>query len=94
MEEGVKAKGAYAWYLGDLLVALESLFPAKPLSGFASAIGVDLKTLEQYRKVARDYPPADRSPGNSWTVHNVFAPLDDRLGAACEAVLVRRSRAQ
>jgi len=66
------------WVLGDLALEVETTYGGGQLQEYADAIGVELKTLEQYRLVAKVYGLEERSSNLPWTVFKVFASQPDR----------------
>jgi hypothetical protein len=92
VEAGRKLANSHQFPLGDLAAEVETEHGEGKLAQYAAEIGVPLKTLEQYRTVARAWPLEDRS--SNWTVCKVLASQDDRfeLLAAEPDMTVRRAR--
>lgn len=86
-EEAVKQGREAArsqWTLGDLALTIETEYGEGTLQQFADDIGVEYRTLDDYRRVAAAYEIPERSGNLPWSVHQIFASQEDR------AKLVRR----
>jgi hypothetical protein len=66
------------WDLGDIALNIEPIYGEETLQRLVDDIGIEYKTLLDYRWVAQAYEESERS-GNSWTVHQVFAGQPDRV---------------
>src|SRR5690606_37432214 len=66
------------WVLGDLALEVETTYGGGQLQEYADAIGVELKTLEKFRMVARAYELEKRFSNLPWSLHLVFASQPDR----------------
>jgi hypothetical protein len=67
-----------SWQLGDLALNVEVKYADNTVQQFADDIGIAYKTLLNYRTVAAAYVGDERSL-NTFTVHEIFAPEDDRV---------------
>lgn len=67
------------WLLGDLACGVEVKWGDGSLRQYASDIGVEHKTLEQFRTVSKAYKSEERSSDCTWSLHKVLASQDDRL---------------
>jgi hypothetical protein len=76
---GQRIIGGHQWELGDLACELETNYRERDLAKFATEIGQEFRSLEQYRTVARAYKNPERSGNLSWSLHMVFASQADRL---------------
>lgn len=72
------------WSLGDLAARVETTYGGNDLAQFADQIGVSFDSLDDYRRVARQFP--DRSGNLPWTVYRVLTRVpDDRRAEALAA---------
>jgi len=63
-------KDAGQWILGDLAQAVEKKYGEDSIGKYAHAIGVNKKSLIEYRRVARAFPrKSNRLAFLSWTHH-------------------------
>ncbi len=63
-------KDVAQWHLGDLAKAVEKRYGEDSIGKYAKEIGVNRKSLIEYRRVARAFPKKkDRLPFLSWTHH-------------------------
>lgn len=67
------------WTLGDLASKVETSYGEGKLQEYADDIGVEYRTLLDYRRVALAYEKSERSD-LPWSVHAILAPQDDRAG--------------
>jgi len=104
----VAALDGAQWELGDLAIKIAG--PAKntrardgsiaKLSVFSDAIGLHYEQMNRYRSVATAWPPEQRVPGASWTLHRTLAPLPERdrftllveFISACEGMNIKPTR--
>lgn len=73
------AKDNSQWDLGDLSLEVDSVYGQDSLGRFANEIGMNKKSLQQYRRVSAAYPPETRSPYLSHRHHLILAPRKDRF---------------
>lgn len=81
VERGLKIMtraGRDSWALGDLAANVETKYGKDTHRNLADDIGINYKTLLNYRTVARAYAPAERKTGNVFRVYEIFAALDNR----------------
>ena len=76
--------GKDSWQLGDIAANVETKYGKDTHQNLARDIGINYKTLINYRTVARAYAPAERSKVNSFRVHEIFAGLDNRAALVAE----------
>jgi len=67
------------WELGDLALQVETHHGEHSLERYAKQIGVEYRTLDDYRRVAKAFGFPDRSGNLSWTHHQRVAARPDRL---------------
>lgn len=87
VERGTKIMarhGKDSWALGDIAANVETKYGKDTHQNLARDIGINYKTLINYRTVARAYAPAERSKVNSFRVHEIFAPLGSRAALVAE----------
>ncbi|MFC7924611.1 DUF6192 family protein [Streptomyces cinereoruber] len=85
--ELVEETSSLQFRLGDLtLKMVENRGPGGGAHGvfvvmdrFADEIGINVDTLLGYRKVSSEWPPEERVPGVSWSIHRALAALPDRF---------------
>ncbi len=77
------------WTLGDLASKVEIAYGEGKLQEYAEDIGVDYRTLLDYRTVARAYEKSERSE-LPWSVHRVLASQDDRAALVTDSTLTYR----
>jgi len=53
------------WALGDAVRELEARFPERLLEDYAEDVGLEVRTLQEYRRVAAAYPAEARRPRTS-----------------------------
>jgi len=82
----VAKEGEAKWELGDLAIKLADIgAPSQltgayePLRAFADEIGIPFDTLRTYRETAGKWPPQQRRPDVSWTVHHQLRHFDGRV---------------
>lgn len=66
------------WTLGDNALEVETVYGENSLGQYADDVGVELRTLEDYKWVASKYDSTVRTV-LSFAVHKVFASQEDRL---------------
>jgi hypothetical protein len=66
------------WVIGDAATSVKAAYGQNKVQAFADAIGLAYKSVLDFRAVAEAYAPADRSPDNSHSIHQVFMRQDDR----------------
>ncbi len=67
------------WTLGDLALDLEPKYGEATLERYAEDIGVEFKTLEDYRYVSSRFEFPVRTGNLAWSVYKIFAAQEDRL---------------
>ena len=80
-----------AWTLGDLAATVAPKYGDKTVQKLAEALDVEYKTLINYRTVAAAYAENERSADNRYGVHEVFAPLADRVELVASKVWTVRA---
>ncbi len=80
-----EAKDKSQWELGDLALKVEKQYGFDALGKFATDIGVNKKTLQQYRRTAAAFPPAKREAVLSHKHHLILAAREDRFIKLAEA---------
>lgn len=82
----VRRKSDAQFALGDLLLTKIPYGHGKSdghvdevMQAYACEIGLAVPTLKKYRFVSHAWPIDRRVPGESWTVHEVFAPQPNRF---------------
>lgn len=88
VNQGRKAAKAQ-WTLGDLAKRVEVAYGEGRLQEYAEDIGVDYRTLLDYRTVARAYEKSERSE-LPWSVHRVLASQEDRVALVTDGALTYR----
>jgi hypothetical protein len=78
------------WTLGDLASRVEIAYGDGKLQEYAEDIGVDYRTLLDYRTVARAYEKSERSD-LPWSVHRVLAAQEDRVKLVTDPKLTYRA---
>lgn len=72
------------WYIGDLALASERAFPAHHEQVWVPEMSVDL--IARCKAVAQAYPPEDRNPLASWSIHMHYAKQPNRVALVQQAV--------
>lgn len=85
-------QGKANWTIGDLARKITTTYGDDTMSKFATDLDVPRGTLYDFRKVAEAYEPADRSPVNSWTVHQILSRETDRADLVTEAMTTAKAR--
>lgn len=78
------------WTIGDLAIKVEVNYGEGDIQQYAEDIGVDYRTLLDYRTVARAYLKSERSE-LPWSVHRVLASQDDRIELVKDTALTYRA---
>jgi hypothetical protein len=78
------------WRLGDLALGVEKSYGDNKLGLFAKDIGVNMKTLSQYRMVAKAYPEKVGRP-TFWLAYEL-RNLDDRVELAAQGMTCAEAR--
>jgi hypothetical protein len=77
------------WKLGDLASEVSAVYGDQTIQRFAGDLDVAYKTLLNYRTIATAYAPSERSE-NSFTVHEILAPLDDHVALVSAKIWTTR----
>lgn len=67
------------WNLGDLALTVEKAYGSDSLAKFAIDININKNSLQQYRRVAKAFPPTTRSKLLSHRHHLILAGSEDRF---------------
>lgn len=67
------------WELGDLAVKVEGDYGTDAIGQFANDIGINKKSLQQYRRVSQAFPKSTRVDYLSHRHHLILTPRDDRF---------------
>jgi hypothetical protein len=71
--KAIAAQDKTNFTLGDIAAAVETVtYGEGTIQRLADDLGVEYRTLMDFRKVSRQYAPAERSALNTWTVHQIF----------------------
>ena len=74
-----EAKDNSQWQLGDLAANVEKKYGTNALEKFANEIGINKKSLQQYRRVALAFPKDKRISFLSHRHHLILAARKDRF---------------
>ena len=74
-----EAKDNSQWKLGDLAMQIDTVYGTDAIGKFAIEIGVNKKSLMQYRRISAAFPPELRVAILSHRHHLMLAPRPDRL---------------
>jgi hypothetical protein len=75
---GQRCETARNWILGDLALEVETSYGERNLQRYADEISVGHDALIKYRYVASRWNSGNRIQNLAWSVHQIFAALDDR----------------
>lgn len=67
---------ALKWYRGDIAVKVVDKFQEAGLAELAELLSVNYSTLNEYRRVARAYPPDKRNFNQSWSNYLIASRSD------------------
>lgn len=67
------------WELGDLALTVEGAYGTDAIGKFANEIGLNKKSLQQYRRVSQAFEPKHRVELLSHRHHLILTPRPDRL---------------
>jgi len=67
------------WELGDLALKVEKCYGTDALGKFANEIGINKKSLQQYRRVSAAFPKEKRVPHLSHRHHLILAAKENRF---------------
>lgn len=81
------------WELGDLACGVEAKYKEDRLGQFARDLGVNAKTLMNYRAIARAYPRSSRRRELSFSVAGELVGETDRLELAQQGMTKAQARA-
>jgi hypothetical protein len=73
------AKDNSQWDLGDLSLEVDTAYGQDSLDKFANDIGINKKSLQQYRRVSAAFTKEQRNPYLSHRHHLLLVPQEDRL---------------
>lgn len=73
------AKDNSQWDLGDLASKVETVYGTDAIGKLANDIGLNKKSMMQYRRVSQAFPPNQRLDILSHRHHMILAPREDRL---------------
>jgi len=77
--EARETKDNSQWILGDIALQVEKDYGSDSLGKFAVDIGINKRSLYQYRRVSQAFTLDQRSPRLSHRHHLLLASHDDRL---------------
>lgn len=80
------------WVIGDLADRLEPRYGEHTLQHFAADIGVEVRTVQKYRKTVRAYSPEKRLRSRNWSVAHELANEDDREELIEKDLTMREAR--
>ena len=89
---GRLSQGEINWQLGDIARQVTVDYAGETIQWLANEIGVEYKTLLDYRRVAEAYGKGERSPNSSWMVHQIFVAELDRAELVQKHWTVREAR--
>ncbi len=77
--------GQAKWELGDLADEVETTYNGGELQAFADEIGLEYKTLNNYRGIARAFASREANRGKApWSVYLLLAGREDRYEILAE----------
>ena len=74
-----EAEAQVQWRKGDIGLALKPVHGLQTLEKFAEMVGVEYRTLREYRQVSATYGFGARAPNPSWTHHLRVVDRPDHL---------------
>jgi hypothetical protein len=79
VKTGIIVDGQRNWYLGDAALEIAPIGDDEAHNGrnenlarYAEEIGVNVGSVQAYRKVSAAWPPGNRVPGTAWKVHQLL----------------------